>query len=327
MGQLINGQWHTTQALEANKETGEFERKPSTFRNWVDTHPDSEFPVEPDRYHLYISRACPWAHRTALLRRLKGLTKMISLSIVEPVRIDNGWEFSEEYPDPLHGANYLRDLYVKANPEFTGRVTVPVLWDKQRETIVNNESREIMRMLDTVFHPLAENDVTYLPDDLREEVDRVIDEIYEPVNNGVYRAGFAGTQTAHERAVRRLFKALAHWEEVLSRQRYLCGDRLTEADWCMFTTLYRFDQVYHTHFKCNVRRIADYPNLWNYLKELYQVPGVAETCNMSHIKDHYYQSHTWLNPTQLVPVGPDLDFGAPHNRGQFTKETAAKSSD
>lgn len=308
MGQLINGKWYDRQALAADEHTGEFQRKPTTFRNRVENNPDADFPLEADRYHLYICRACPWAHRTAILRQVKGLTEAVSLSLVEPVRIDQGWEFSDQYPDPHYGAQYLRELYVKADPEFTGRVTVPVLWDTKTDTIVNNESREIMRMLDTVFDPLAEKDVTFLPSELQEQVDRVIDEIYDPINNGVYRAGFAGTQHAHERAVRELFAALDHWENVLSDQPYLCGDQLTEADWCMFTTLYRFDQVYHTHFKCNVRRIADYPSLQDYLKRLYNVPGVKETCNMQHIKDHYYKSHTWLNPTQLVPIGPEMDL-------------------
>jgi len=300
----------------SDEKTGEFVREETTFRDWVRNDPAAEFPAEADRYHLYISRACPWAHRTTIMRRWKGLENAISLSIVEPVRIDDGWEFSETYPDPLFGSRYLRELYVRADPGATCRVTVPVLWDTKKETIVNNESREIMRMLDTAFEGIAEKNVTFYPEELSEEIDRVIDAIYEPINNGVY-AGFAGTQAAYERAVTRLFEALDHWEEVLENQRYLCGDVPTEADICLFTTLYRFDSVYSTHFKCNVRRIVDYPNLWNYLRELYQMPGVAATCNMDHIKRHYYMSHTWINPGQIVPMGPVLALEEPHNRGRL----------
>ena len=315
MGQLLNGEWKTNQALEADEQTGEFQRKASTFRKWIEDDPDAEFPAEANRYHLYISRACPWAHRTAIVRRLKGLENVISMSIVEPVRINDGWEFSEQYPDPLYGKQYLRELYQKADPKFTGRVTVPTLWDKQTETIVNNESSDIIRMFERGFDRFATTDERFYPQELRDEIDGAMDAIYEPINNGVYRAGFAGNQQAHERAVRQIFDALDHWEEVLARQRYLCGDRITLADWCMFTTLYRFDSVYYTHFKCNVRRIVDYPNLWNYAKELYQYKDVADTCNMVHCKRHYYMSHTWLNPTQFVPVGPAIDFEEPHNRG------------
>ena len=275
----------------------------------------SEFPAESGRYHVYISRACPWAHRVAMTRRLKGLEDDISLSIVEPVRYDDGWEFSEEYPDPLYGEEFLRDVYVRADPDFTGRVTVPVLWDKERETIVNNESREIMRMLDTAFE--GSNGVDLWPEGHREEVDRVIDDIYDPINNGVYRAGFADTQGAYENAVADVFEALDHWEEVLEDQRYLVGDVLTEADVAMFATLVRFDHVYHTHFKCNRRAIHEYPNLWNYTKELYQLPGVAETVNVDHITRHYYMSHGDVNPKRLVPTGPDIDFSAPHDRDRL----------
>jgi len=318
MGRLIDGKWSSENSLSSDEKTGEFNREPSRFRDWISSDPDAEFPAEAGRYHLYISRACPWAHRTTIMRRWKGLEDAISLSIVEPVRIKDGWEFSKDYPDHLYDSEFLRELYVKADPQATCRVTVPVLWDKKRETIVNNESREIIRMLDTEFDELAKNPQSFCPPEKQNQVDEAIDAIYKPINNGVYRAGFAESQKAHERAVSQLFSALDHWEKVLENQRYLCGEILTEADICLFTTLYRFDEVYHTHFKCNVRQTLDYPNLWNYLKELYQLSGVKETCNMDHIKRHYYKSHTWLNPKQIVPVGPDPDFESPHDRDRFT---------
>ncbi len=317
MGQLVNGKWITRQALKADKQTGEFKRKASTFRNFIKSEKHAEFPVDANRYHLYISRACPWAHRTAILRQLKGLEDIISLSLVEPVRIHDGWEFSDRYPDPFHNFGYLREVYQKADSTFTGRVTVPVLWDTRKGAIVNNESREIMRMLDTIFDDLAKNDITLVPKHLQSQIDQTITAIYEPINNGVYRAGFAGNQNAYEKAVDELFDALDHWENVLSQQRYLCGNQLTEADVCLFTTLYRFDTVYHTHFKCNKQRIIDYPNLWEYARDIYQIPGVADTCNMDHIKQHYYKSHPWINPNQLVAIGPNLNYEAPHHRTRF----------
>ncbi|HKJ69374.1 MAG TPA: glutathione S-transferase family protein [bacterium] len=324
MGRLINGQWSTENSLNSDDHSGEFIREQTTFRNWIQDDPSAEFPAEPDRYHLYISRACPWAHRTAIMRRWKGLEEAISLSLVEPVRINAGWEFSETDPDPLYASRYLREVYQKADPDATCRVSVPILWDKQKETIVNNESREIMRMLDTQFNDFAKQDATFYPGDLREQVDRTIDEIYAPINNGVYRTGFAGTQRAYDKAVTELFDALDHWNAVLDDQRYLCGDVLTEADICMFTTMYRFDNVYHTHFKCNLKRITDYPNLWNYTRELYQLPGVAETCNMDHVKRHYYMSHTWLNPTQIVPKGPIVYFDDSHDRDRLPVRQVAE---
>ncbi|WP_411968011.1 glutathione S-transferase family protein [Haloferax sp. YSSS75] len=313
MNMLYEGEWTTE--YDANNDDGEFERQTTTFRNWVGE--DDRFPVESGRYHLYISRACPWAHRTAMTRTLKGLEDAVSLSVVEPVRIDDGWEFSETYPDPLYGEEYLRDIYVRADDEFTGRVTVPVLWDKERETIVNNESREIMRMLNEAFDPLAENDVDLTPDGYEDEVDRLIDEIYEPVNNGVYRAGFATTQEAYENAVGELFDALDHWESVLADQRFLAGDVFTEADIAMFATLIRFDHVYHTHFKCNRKAIHEYDNLWNYTKDVFQLPGVEDTVNVDHIVRHYFVSHGDINPKRIFAVGPDLDFTEPHDRGRF----------
>jgi putative glutathione S-transferase len=316
MNMLVDGEWRVG-AYQTTNEDGEFDRQVTTFRDWVEDDPDAAFPAESGRYHLYISRACPWAHRTAMTRALKGLEDVVSLSLVEPVRIDDGWEFSSRYPDPLSDAPYLRDVYTRADPEFTGRVTVPVLWDRERETIVNNESREIMRMLDVAFDDLATRDVDLWPEGHREAVDRVIDDIYDPINNGVYRAGFASSQAAYDRAVQELFDALDHWESVLADQRYLVGDVLTEADLAMFATLVRFDHVYHTHFKCNRRAIHEYPNLWNYTKELYQLPGVAETVNVEHIVNHYYRSHRDVNPSGLVPAGPDVDFSAPHDRDRL----------
>ncbi|ADQ68099.1 glutathione s-transferase [Halogeometricum borinquense DSM 11551] len=319
---LVDGEWRTD-AYESTNEDGEFNRQETSFRNWIRDDADAEFPAESGRYHLYISRACPWAHRTAMTRRLKGLEDAISLSVVEPVRINDGWEFSAEYPDPLYGEDYLRDIYTRADDEFTGRVTVPVLWDKERETIVNNESREIMRMLDTEFDAHAKHDVDLWPEGYREEVDESIDSIYEPINNGVYRAGFADSQDAYDEAITELFDALDHWESVLEDQRFVVGDVLTEADIAMFVTLIRFDHVYHTHFKCNRRAIHEYPNLWNYTKELAQLPGVAETINIDHITRHYYMSHGDVNPKRLVPVGPDIDFYDDHDRDRLPADLPA----
>jgi putative glutathione S-transferase len=255
------------------------------------------------------------------MRQLKGLESAITLSAVDPVMGEEGWFFSDypgSIPDTINQAKYLREIYLKVEAEYTGRVTVPVLWDKQTQTIVNNESREIIRMLDTEFGAIAQKDTSYYPDDLRSQVDQVIDAIYQPINNGVYRAGFGTQQSAYEEAVTKLFDALDHYEQVLSQQRYLCGDRLTEADICMFTTLLRFDAVYYSHFKCNLRRIVDYPNLWNYLKDLYQHPEVKATCYLDHIKLHYYKSHPKVNPTGIVPKGPMIDFDAPHDRDRFS---------
>ena len=320
---LVDGEWRTD-VSEYTNEDGEFDRQESSFRDWLDggvaaagEGPKStEFPAESGRYHLYICRACPWAHRAAMVRQLRGLQDDISVSLIQPERYDEGWEFSAEHPDPLHDYDYLREVYTDADPEYTGRVTVPVLWDKQAGTIVNNESSEIMRMLDTAFEG---NDASLYPEDLRGEIDDIVDAIYDPINNGVYRAGFAGNQEAYEAAVDDLFDALDHWEGVLGDQRYLAGDgeRLTLADVAMFATLVRFDHVYHTHFKCNRRAIHEYPNLWGYTKDIYQTPGVAETVNMDHITRHYYGSHADINPKRIVAVGPDIDFTAPHAREQF----------
>jgi glutathionyl-hydroquinone reductase len=318
LGILDRGKWIPEREQEDTK--GRFVRPSTTFRHWITADGSSEFKAEANRYHLYISLACPWAHRTLILRQLKGLTDAISVSIVDPVIDQNSWEFSDApgaIPDSVNHANYLWELYVKAEPEYSGRVTVPVLWDKQTHTIVNNESREIIRMFDTEFADIATSDLDLYPSDLRKQIDETIDAIYQPINNGVYRAGFATSQDAYEEAVTELFDALDHWETVLQNQRYLCGDRLTEADVCMFTTLLRFDAVYYVHFKCNVRRIVDYPNLWGYLRDLYQHPGVKETCNLEHIKLHYYKSHPKVNPTRLVPKGPILDFESEHGRDRL----------
>jgi len=335
MNMLVDGEWRTD-AYESTDEEGNFDRQETSFRDWVEADPDAEFPAEAGRYHLYVSYACPWAHRTLVTRALKGLEDAISVSVVDPYRENDGWEFSPEKEgcteDHVNGFDYLRETYVAADPEFTGRVTVPVLWDTEKETIVNNESEETMRMLDTAFHDVAGNDVTLYPEGYRDEIDETIEDIYEPINNGVYRSGFAGTQEAYDEAVTELFDALDRYDDLLEDQRYLCGDVLTEADVAMFTTLVRFDPVYHTHFKCNVRQISDYDNLWPYLRDLYQTPSdpsdepsaspetadVAETVYLDHIKQHYYRSHTDLNPKQIVPKGPDIDFEESHDRGDLS---------
>lgn len=308
-GMMIDGEWRT-EGYEKD-EKGRFKRNPTTFRNWVTADGSSGFKAESGRYHLYVSFACPWAHRTLIMRQLKGLTEAISLSVVDPYMGDNGWQFSDApgtIPDPIFQAQYLREVYKKADPNYTGRVTVPILWDTQKGTIVNNESREIIRMFDREFNEIANNKIDLCPSDLEAEIEKTIEAIYQPINNGVYRAGFAQSQTAYEEAVTELFEALDYWETVLEKQPYLCGTQLTEADLCMFTTLIRFDLVYYVHFKCNLRHIYEYPNLWNYLKDLYQHPGVKETCNFAHIKQHYYQSHPHINPSGIVAKGPIINF-------------------
>ncbi|MEQ9669486.1 glutathione S-transferase family protein [Coleofasciculus sp. G2-EDA-02] len=308
-GMLVDGQW-TKEPYQQDPQ-GRFLRNPTKFHNWVSADGSTGFKAESGRYHLYVSLACPWAHRTLIMRKLKGLEEAISLSIVDPFMDEDGWEFSDApgcIPDTVHGARYLRQVYLKADPNCTGRVTVPVLWDKQKNTIANNESREIIRMFDTEFEAIAKSQVSFYPDHLQAEIDRAIDRIYQPINNGVYRAGFATTQTAYDEAVTELFEELDYWEAVLSQQPYLCGDRITEADWCMFTSLFRFDPVYYVHFKCNLRRISDYPHLGNYLKDLYEQPGVSDTCNLDQIKQHYYKSHPHINPTRIVPKGPVIDW-------------------
>ncbi len=318
LGVLQQGQWISER--EQEDQQGRFIRPSTTFRNWIRADGSSGFPAEADRYHLYVSLACPWAHRTLITRQLKGLTAAISISIVDPIMAEQGWEFStgpDCIPDTVNQARYLREIYLKADRDYSGRVTVPVLWDKQTNTIVNNESREIMRMLDMEFGAVAESTCNLYPEPLRQQIDQTIDAIYQPINNGVYRAGFATQQAAYETAVTELFEALDHWEQVLQQQRYLCGNQLTEADICLFTTLLRFDPVYYGHFKCNLRRIVDYPNLWGYLRDVYQTPGVKQTCNLDHIKRHYYISHTRVNPSGIVPKGPIWDLDSPSQRDRF----------
>ncbi len=318
LGMLVDGKW-TTEWTERDS-SGKFNRMPTQFHNWITANGSSGFKAEADRYHLYVSLACPWAHRTVMMRSLKGLQQAIGLSIVDPVLSEQGWMFSDApgaIPDSVNHVSYLQEIYLKAKPDYTGRVTVPVLWDKQTQTIVNNESREIIRMLDTEFAAIAKSDIDLYPKDLQEQIEQTIDAIYMAINNGVYRSGFATSQAAYEEAVTELFQALDRWEQVLGLQRYLCGNRLTEADICLFTTLIRFDSVYHGHFKCNLKRIMDYPNLWNYLKDLYQHPGIQETCNLDHIKRHYYMSQTAINPNRIVPKGPLINFDEPHDRDRF----------
>lgn len=327
MGLLVNGKWQD-KWYDTEETDGRFVRQESKFRDWVtkDGKPAEGstrgFKAEPGRYHLYVSYACPWAHRTLIFRKLKKLDNVISFSVVHHFMGENGWTFLEEdgaTGDTLYGMEFMRDIYTKADPEFTGRVTVPVLWDKKTETVVSNESAEIIRMLNSAFDEFGDASVDFYPAHLRSEIDALNDRIYPSINNGVYRSGFATTQHAYEEAFDELFDALEELEERLAHNRYLVGDRLTEADWRLFTTLVRFDAVYYSHFKCNLKRIADFPNLSNYVRELYQVPGVAETVNMLHIKHHYYGSHDTINPTRIVPKGPILDLNAPHDRDRFRK--------
>lgn len=312
MDMLVNGVWRKDE-WETTNEDGAFERQETTFRDRLGT---KSYPVETGRYHLYISRACPWAHGTAMVRSLLELEEHISLSLVQPERYDEGWEFSVEYPDPYHNFEFLRELYQLADEDFTGRVTVPVLWDKKTDSIVNNESSEIMEMLNDEFGGMG-NDTDLYPDSIKENVLDTIEDIYEPINNGVYKAGFADNQEEYTRAVSKLFDALDHWDEVLERQRYLIGDKLTAADLRMFATLVRFDHVYNTHFKCNVRTLHEYDNLWGYTKDIYQTEGVTKTVNMDHIVRHYYRSHEDINPKRLVPKGPDIDFSEEHERNRI----------
>jgi glutathionyl-hydroquinone reductase len=319
MGRVVDGVWVENPPPVA-PEDGRFHRVETQFRSWVTADgsagPTGEggFRAEPGRYHLYVSLACPWAHRTLVLRALKRLDDVVSVTVVDPLMGANGWAIPE---DPVNGARFLYEVYVRAVPRYSGRASVPVLWDKQRRTIVNNESAEIIRMLNWAFDAFTPVRDDYCPEALRPEIDRVNAYVYANVNNGVYRTGFAKTQSAYEESFLALFKALDWLEERLSRQRYLVGDRPTEADWRLFTTLIRFDAVYFGHFKCNLRRIIDYAQLPNYLRDLYQVPRIAETVNIDHIKRHYYWSHRTINPTGIVPLGPELDFAAPHDRARF----------
>ena len=323
MGLLQEGKW-VDQWYDTKSTNGRFVRKAPQFRNWVTADgaagPSGKggFKAEPGRYHLYVSLACPWAHRTLIVRALKGLEKMISVSVVHWYMAENGWTFDVGdgvVPDTVNGAQFLHQVYTKAKPDYSGRVTVPVLWDRQTKTIVSNESPEIIRMFNAAFDEVGAVQGDYYPEHLRSEIDALNDRIYTTVNNGVYRCGFATTQAAYEEAITPLFDTLDWLEDILSRKRYLTGGQITEADWRLFTTLIRFDPVYVGHFKCNIRRIADYPNLSNYLRDLYQQPGIARTVNMEHIKRHYYESHTSINPSRVVPNGPDIDYKTPHDRG------------
>ena len=330
MGLLIDGEWHD-RWYDTKSHGGRFVRESPKFRNWIT--PDGEagptgaggFPAEAGRYHLYVSLACPWAHRTLVMRALKGLQEAIGVSVVHPHMLENGWAYAPDVSDDLHrfegtgdrvnGVRYHHQLYTRVDPNYTGRVTVPVLWDRERGTIVSNESADIIRMLNSAFVGVAGNDADFSPAELRETIDAVNAAVYENVNNGVYRTGFATTQEAYEEAFDALFAELDRLDARLGEQRYLAGDRVTEADWRLFTTLVRFDAVYFGHFKCNLRRIEDYPNLSGYLRELYQWPGVRETVDFTHIKQHYYYSHATVNPTRIVPKGPALDLDRPHGRG------------
>jgi glutathionyl-hydroquinone reductase len=316
MGMLENGTWKVAPIVKTNTK-GSFVRLDSVFQHTISKDGSSGFKAEPNRYHLYVSYACPWASRAIIFRTLKGLEKVISMSVVEPLMLDNGWEFGKtgsETEDPIFHLKYLYELYQKADSNHTGKVTVPVLWDKVNHTIVNNESSQIIRILNSEFNDFAQNQSDYYPESQRKEIDSLNSLIYDNINNGVYKCGFASSQTAYEEAFDNLFLALDKIEGILSTKRYLAGENITEADWRLFTTLIRFDIVYYVHFKCNLNRIVDYPNLFNYLKELYQYPGIKETVNFEHIKQHYYGSHKFINPSGLVPKGPKIDFDAPHNR-------------
>mgnify|MGYP001627859413 CR=1 FL=1 len=324
MGLLVDGEWKD-QWYDTDKTGGKFEREAARFRNWITTDgsrgPDVQggFAAESGRYHLYVSMACPWAHRTLIFRKLKGLEPHISVSVVHPDMVENGWEFrpdDDRHRDHIHNARFLHEIYTKAAPNYSGRVTVPTLWDRQEQTIVSNESADIIRMFNSAFNELdgVRQDLDFCPASLREEIESVNERVYHTVNNGVYKAGFATTQDKYEEAYESLFHSLDWLEDRLSRQRYLVGDQLTEADWRLFTTLIRFDAVYFSHFKCNRQRIADFPNLSGYVKDLYQVIGVADTVDIEQIKRHYYVSQRTINPTQIVPVGPELDFDGPHQR-------------
>lgn len=323
MGRLVEGVWQDVWYDTAST-GGRFVRESSAFHHLITDDPAAEFPAEPGRYHLYVSLACPWAHRTLIVRKLKRLEEAIGVVVVHPYMGDQGWSF-DAYPgatgDPLNGAAHLHELYTRANPYYTGRVTVPLLWDSRRQTIVNNESAELVRILNHAFDRWGNATLDLYPEPLREEIDRINDFVYERVNNGVYRAGFATTQEAYEEAVEALFAALDELEAKLARQRYLAGQRLTEADIRLFTTLVRFDPVYVGHFKCNIRRLVDYPNLWAYARELYQLPGVADTVDFDHIKRHYYTSHPTINPTRVIPAGPKMDWHAPHGRDRLPGAT------
>ncbi len=325
MGLLVEGKWHDTW-YDTESTGGAFKRSAAQFRNWLTADgsagPSGKggFKAEPGRYHLYVSYACPWAHRTLIFRELKGLSDLVTVSVVHPDMLDKGWTFVRDNDgatgDNLYGLDFAHQVYTKADPGYSGRVTVPILWDKQLETIVSNESSEIIRMFNSAFNGITGNTDDYWPEAMRDDIEEVNARVYSDVNNGVYKSGFATTQAAYDAAVAPLFDTLDWLENRLSANRYLLGDRITEADWRLFTTLIRFDPVYHLHFKCNRRRLIDYPNLWAYTRELYQWPGVAQTVNMTHIVRHYHYSHDSINPHRIIPVNPVLDYMEPHGRGQ-----------
>ena len=324
MGLLVDGKWQD-EWYDTKSSGGKFERSAAKFRNWITADGSAGpsgaggFKAEAGRYHLYVSYACPWAHRALIFRQIKGLSDLIGVSAVHPDMLGDGWTFETDdhgaNGDDLFGLPFARDLYIKANATFTGRVTVPILWDKQQNTIVSNESSEIIRMFNSAFDALTGNTDDYWPEALHDAIAPINDRIYDTFNNGVYKSGFATTQEAYDAAVHPLFETLEWIEDILSRNRYLMGDTLTEADWRLFTTLVRFDMDYHQHFKCNRNRIVDYPNLWAYTRELYQMEGVAETVNFDHIVRHYHYSHDSINPNRIIPINPVIDFDAPHGRG------------
>ena len=318
MGQLVNGVWHDTW-YDTTKSGGAFERSTAKFRNWITVDGSTEFQAESGRYHLYVSLACPWAHRTLIFRKIKNLTAHISFDVVHPDMLSDGWTFESDRTgatgDRLFGLPFARDIYLRADPKISGRVTVPILWDKHKQTIVSNESSEIIRMFNCAFNQLTGNSLDFYPPELHEAMEPINQRIYDTLNNGVYRCGFATTQAAYDAAVKPLFHTLDWLEERLACNRYVMGDRLTEVDWRLFPTLLRFDNVYHLHFKCNRKRIIDYPHLWAYTRELYQYDGIAETVNMDHIVRHYHYSHDTINPNRIIPINPDIDWHAPHGRG------------
>jgi len=325
MGLLIEGQWHD-RWYDTEGNDGHFQREEAQLRNWITADgqegPNGAlgFKAEAGRYHLYVSLACPWAHRTLIFRKLKNLEKYVSVSVVSPDMLDQGWSFNEaegSSGDDLFGATHLHEIYTRNKSDYSGRVTVPLLWDKLTGSVVSNESSEIIRMFNSAFNELSGNQDDYYPKELAAEIDEVNSWVYQDINNGVYRSGFATSQKAYQESYDRLFSALDRVEEILSTQRYLVGKQISEADWRLFTTLIRFDAVYHGHFKCNRQRLEDFPNISNYVRELYQLPGIAETVDFYHIKRHYYYSHDMINPSRVVPAGPDIDYSRPHDRGRF----------
>ncbi|KMK84506.1 glutathione S-transferase family protein [Pectobacterium brasiliense] len=323
MGQLVDGVWHDTW-YETKSTGGHFKRSESAFRNWVT--PDGApgltgkggFPAQSGRYHLYVSLACPWAHRTLLMRQLKGLTDHIAVSVVHPLMLDHGWTFGTDFEaatgDSLYQHEFLYQLYLHAMPDYSGRVTVPVLWDTEQHTIVSNESADIIRMLNSAFDGVGATAGDYYPEALRAQIDELNGWIYDKVNNGVYKAGFATSQSAYDESATTVFAALSDLESILAKQRYLTGEQLTEADLRLWTTLIRFDPVYHTHFKCDKYRLSDYPNLFGFLRDIYQMPGIADTVDMAHIRHHYYRSHGTINPHGVISLGPEQDLNQPHHR-------------